>query len=376
MARRLIIVGAGVTGLMTAKFLVDRGFSDILVIDRKYPGSGGSFRCATGVRASFTSREHIKVMLRAVDLWPKLSKELGIKYSRDGYLWLLTRDRDVEFFREAVKFQNSLGVPTRLVTPEEVRGLAPTINTSSVVAAVYDPIAGKASCFDSVTNTLTHLLARGVEVKWGVEARKIAREGGGLVVETNIGSLRADSVLVAAGDGSRRLLETLGVDLPIRNLPKHALVTEAFRPVFKPLIIDWATSSYIVQLFNGNFYIGADIPEVYDTVAKVKLEFLRKAAKVWTSYFPWLREVYVLRYWTGYYDMTPDHHPVIGPVEGLEGVYVAAGFSGHGFMMSPAVGEALASYILGERPLVPEFERLSPGRFARGELIKEIAVFG
>lgn len=376
MARRILIIGAGVTGLFTAKQLVDKGFGDILVIDKNYPGSGGSFRCATGIRASFTSREHVKIMLRAIELWPKLSAELGIKYSRDGYLWLLARESDVDYFREVVKFQNSLGVPTRMLSPEEAGALVPGLNVSLVKAAVYDPLAGKASCFDSVVNTLRHLLSRGVRVEWGVEARRIKRDGGGFVVETSRGELEAERVLVAAGEGSRRLLETIGVDLPIRNLPKHALVTEAFKPVFKPLVIDWATSSYIVQLFNGNFYIGADVPEEYDVKPAHKLEFLRKAAGVWTRLLPWLGEVYVLRYWTGYYDMTPDHHPVIGPLEGLEGLYVAAGFSGHGFMMAPAVAEALAEYISGGKPGVPEFERLRPERFARGELIKEIAVFG
>jgi sarcosine oxidase subunit beta len=375
-ARRTLIIGAGVTGLFTAKQLLEKGFSDILVVDKDYPGSGGSFRCATGIRASFTSREHVKIMLRAIELWPKVSAELGVKYSRDGYLWLLTRESDVEYFSEVVKFQNSLGVPTRVLTPEEAGALVPGLNVSLVKAAVYDPLAGKASCFDSVVNTLRHLLSRGVRVEWGVEARRIRRSRSSFAVETSRGELEAEIVLVAAGCGSRRLLETIGVELPIRNLPKHALVTEAFKPVFKPLVIDWATSSYIVQLFNGNFYIGADIPEEYDVKPAHKLEFLRKATGVWTRLLPWLGEVYVLRYWTGYYDMTPDHHPVLGPVEGFEGLYVAAGFSGHGFMMAPAVAEALAEYISGGKPGLPEFERLRPERFARGELIKEIAVFG
>ncbi|WP_440059624.1 NAD(P)/FAD-dependent oxidoreductase [Thermogladius sp. 4427co] len=376
MAYEVIIIGAGVTGLFTAKYLVDRGVDKILILEEKYPGAGGSFRCATGIRASFTSREHIKVMLRSIELWPKLSSELGIKYSRDGYLWLLSREKDVEAFEKIVRFQNELGVPTKVITPEEVRELAPTINIENIKAGVYDPLAGKASCFDAVVNTLVYLKKRGVRVEKGVRALRIAYGNGTYRVYTTKGVFESEKLLISAGEGSRDLARTIGVELPIRNLPKHALVTEAFRQVLKPLVIDWASSSYIVQLFNGNFYIGADIPEEYDREARCRQEFLRKAAKVWTSYFPWLREVHVLRYWTGYYDMTPDHHPIVGPVEGFDGLYIAAGFSGHGFMMSPAVGEALASYITTGRPTLPEFENLSPGRFRRGELIKEIAVFG
>lgn len=376
MASEVLIVGAGVTGLLTAKRLLDSGVGDIVVLEKGYPGSGGSFRCATGIRASFTSREHIEVMKRAIELWPKLSAELGIRYSRDGYLWLLRREKDLEVFKRVVAFQNSLGVPTKILDPDEVEGLVPTINAAGLLAAVHDPMAGKASCFDSVVNTLSYLKRRGVKILCGVEARAVRPAAGAVEVETSAGPIRASKVIVAAASETARIVASLGARLPIEDVPKHALVTEAFKPTIRPLIIDWATSSYIVQVFNGNIYIGADVPEPKGARAQSRLAFLEKAARVWTEYFEWLKEVYVLRYWTGYYDMTPDHHPIIGPLEEDDRVIVAAGFSGHGFMMAPAVAEALAKYVLGEKQAVPEFESLRPSRFARGRLIKEVAVFG
>ncbi|ADV65278.1 NAD(P)/FAD-dependent oxidoreductase [Desulfurococcus mucosus] len=372
----LLIVGGGVTGLFTAVSLLDHGYRDITIVEKSYIGSGGTFRCATGIRASFTSREHVNIMKRAIDLWPILAEKLGFKYRRDGYLWVLTREKDVEFFKRVVEFHHSLNVPTRMMGPEEVKELIPSMNTEGVLSAVHDPLAGKASVFNATVNAAALLKRSGVKIYEGTQATRITSEGGRLIVETNRGRIEADKVLVAAARDTVDLVKDMGAELPIRNLAKHVLITEAFKPVIKPLIIDWSTSSYILQVLHGNIYIGADIPEEYDAPAVNKYAFLEKAAGIWVRYFPWLSEVYVLRYWVGYYDMTPDHHPIVGPLEENENVIVAAGFSGHGFMMAPAVAEALASYILGDKPALPEFENLKPERFRKGRLIKEIAVFG
>ncbi|MEM0506703.1 MAG: FAD-binding oxidoreductase, partial [Thermosphaera sp.] len=364
----VVIIGAGVTGVLTAAGLMERGVRDIVIVEKSYPGSGGSFRCATGIRASFTSIEHVEVMKRAIELWPQISVKHNIQYSRDGYLWVLTREKDVEFFRKVVDFHNSRGVPTKLLDPSEVKELVPLMRVDKVLAAVHDPLAGKANCFEAVLNPLRELRRNGVKILQQTRAQRIIVENNVVKgVETNRGSIMSEQVLVAAGGDSRELLQTAGIDLPIKNLPKHVMVTETFKKMIKPLIIDWATSSYILQLLHGNFYLGADIPETYDSPGYNRLEFLKKASKVWTEYFPWLKEVYVLRYWTGYYDMTPDHHPIIGPIREINGLYVAAGFSGHGFMMAPAVAEALADYMTGKKPMIKEFEALNYERFRRGE---------
>lgn len=373
----VLVIGGGVTGLFTAKELLDRGLRDIVIVEKNYIGSGGTFRCATGIRASFTSREHAVVMKRSIELWPRWANELGFLYRRDGYLWVLRREEDLNVFRKIVEFHHTLDIPTRILSPDEVRELVPAMKVDGVLAAVHDPLAGKAEVFRAMINTMKYLRENGVKIIDGTAVHRLVPRGNEIAgAVTDKGVIEARSFLVAAGSGAKAILETAGVSLPIHDLPKHVLITEAYKPVIKPLIIDWATSSYILQVFHGNIYIGADIPEKYDTPAVNRFEFLRKAARVWTKFFPWLREVHVLRYWTGYYDMTPDHHPIIGPVEKYENLFVAAGFSGHGFMMAPAVAEALADYITGRKPGIAEFANLTPGRFERGELIKEIAVFG
>ncbi|MEM4564102.1 MAG: FAD-binding oxidoreductase, partial [Desulfurococcaceae archaeon] len=145
----VLIVGGGSTGLMISYYLLKKGVRST-IIERKYPGSGNTYKCATGIRASFTSREHIALMKRAIELWSELRDELGVFYERSGYLWLLSREEDLKMFKTYVSFQNELGVPTKVIDLSEVKRLAPTIVTKDLLAAVYDPLAGKASPFDLI----------------------------------------------------------------------------------------------------------------------------------------------------------------------------------------------------------------------------------
>lgn len=373
----VVIVGGGIIGVSIAYNLVGKGVDNIAIIEKNYPGSGGTFRCATGIRASFTSKEHVILMKESVELWKKLSEKHGFYYLRGGYVWLLSTEEQLEMFKKFVEFHNSLGVPTRIIDVEEIRELVPSINTGNLVAGVYDPLAGKADCFKSLLKLLSYVKSSGVKVYTDTSAERIvARNNRVYGVETNRGFLRTDKVVVAAGYGSRNLLSSSGVKAPLNNLPKHALVTEKFKEKFKPLLVDWSSASYMVQTPSGTFLIGAEIEEKYDTRPVNRIEFLYKAAQVWIRYFPWLSEVHILRYWTGYYVMTPDHHPILGPVDSIEGLYIATGFSGHGFMMAPIVGKLLSEWVVDGKPSIPIAENLTLKRFREGKLIKEIAVFG
>ncbi|WFO75166.1 FAD-binding oxidoreductase [Desulfurococcaceae archaeon MEX13E-LK6-19] len=373
----IVIIGAGIIGVSTAYNLVEKGIRNIVIIEKNYPGSGGSFRCATGIRASFTSEEHVLLMKESVKLWKELSEKHGFFYLRGGYVWLLSTEEQLELFKKFVEFHNSLGVPTRIISVEEIEKLVPTINTSGLVGGVYDPLAGKADCFKSLLLLLKYVRDKGVQVYTGTLARKIVVENSRVQgVETDKGFIEAKKIVVAAGYGSRDLLKTAGVDAPLNNLPKHALVTEKFNERFKPLLVDWSSTSYMVQTSSGTFLIGAEIEEEYNVKPVNRIEFLYKAAQVWVKYFPWLAEINVLRYWTGYYVMTPDHHPILGPIDDIDGLYVATGFSGHGFMMAPIVGKLMAEWIIEEKPSIPIAENLKLKRFREGKMIKEIAVFG
>jgi len=373
----VVIIGAGINGVYTALELLDRGVEKIAIIEKNYPGSGGTFRCATGIRASFTSREHVVLMKRSIEKWKELSGRFSFPFVQGGYVWLLSREEHLQSFMEYVRFHHSLGVPTRIVEPDEIRELVPSIKTDSLIAGVHDPIAGKSNPFTALLNVLEYLRKNGVEARYPERVEKILVEEGRVKgVLTEKGVIEADNVLVAAGYGSREILRSCGVDAPINNLPKHALITEKYKEVFKPLLVDWETASYMVQTVSGGFLIGAELEEEYNKPPINRMEFLYTAVKIWSKYFEWFPSTHIIRYWTGYYVMTPDHHPVLGPVKGIEGLYVSTGFSGHGFMIAPAASEAVAEWIVKGRPSIREAENLTLERFKEGKLIHEIAVFG
>ncbi len=381
---KVIIVGGGISGLFIAYSLLKKGIKDIFVLEKGYLGSGSTGRCASGIRASFTSKEHIILMRRSIELWIKYSRselgKYGLYYDQGGYVWIATRDETLRMFEELVKLHNSLGVPTRIIDVDELKQKVPSIKVKDIIGAMFDPMAGKSSPFDTIHALYNYLRNANVRVLLHTKVKRVISKGSRVIgVETDGKFIKADIVVVAAGSDSRDILKRLNVNIPITNLPRHALITEAYKHILKPLVIDWDTpgAPYIIQTKDGGFYIGREIEEEPETsLYSQRIDFMAKAVKPLTRFFPWLKNVRVLRYWMGYYITTPDHHPIYGPVTNYENLFLATGFSGHGYMMGPITGEIIAEWIVYGRPLTPEAERLTLDRFRRGELIKEIAIVG
>ncbi len=381
---KVLIVGGGISGLFIAYNLAKRGIRDIVVLEKSYLGAGSTGRCATGIRASFTSEEHVVLMRESIKLWKEyVSSDLGkhgLQFIQGGYIWLARREETVDLFKKLIALHNSFGVPTRIIDHDELKNLVPQLNTDLVVSAMFDPTAGKSYVFTTMFALFKACRELGVEIRTGVKVQKLVAKGSKVVEAiTDAGTIGADVFVIAAGAESRDLLKTVGIEVPIKNMPRHVLVTEAFQKAFDPLVIDWDTPGvpYIVQTVEGNFFIGRDIEEEPElSIYSQRIDFMPKALKPIAQLFPFLKHVRVLRYWIGYYVTTPDHHPIYGPFEEFENLYVATGFSGHGYMMGPITGKIIAEWILDGKPSIPQAERLQPERFKRGQLIKELAVVG
>jgi len=380
-----LIVGGGISGLSIAYTLAKRGVRDIVIVESSYIGSGSTGRCATGIRASFTSEEHVVLMKNSIELWKELSKpeelgKYGLKFDQGGYVWLASREESVELFKKLVNFHNSFGVPTRLIDPTELKRLVPPIRAEEAKAAIHDPIAGKSYVFDTLHAYLKACKELGVRIFTFTKVGRLIAGGGRVkAAETDKGIIEADVFVIAAGYGSRDLVKTVGIDLPLKNLPRHVLVTEAFKPAFSPLVIDWDAGGapYIVQTKEGNFYIGREIEEVPEQpLMSVRSDFIPHAVSAIAKWFPWIKKLRILRYWVGYYVTSPDHHPIYGPVDEYENLFLACGYSGHGYMMGPITGKIITEWILDGRPSIPQAERLTLRRIKEGKLIKELAIVG
>jgi len=378
---RILIIGAGVSGLFIAYELLKRGLREVLVLDAKTPGYGASLRNIGCFRSSFTSREHVLLMKESIAKWLEIKRDWGVFIEQRGYLWIARREDTLDVFRELAKFHNSHGVPTRVIGVDELSSREPYINTSIVKGALFDPTAGKMSVIEVFTELYIRVKKMGGIIISHTPVERLVSSGG--IVKSALtprGEYTADVFVVAAAEGSRKILESIGVNAPIEPSPRHPLVTEPYAEVIKSgLVIDWDTpgSPHITQTQHGSIILARDIKdEPWMPLNSQRHDAFEKIIKPLSELYPFLRNVNVNRYWMGYYDMTPDHHPIYGPVKPFENLYIAAGFSGHGLMMAPITGVLIADWILHGRPRISVAENLVLERFETGRLVKEIAVVG
>ncbi len=373
------IIGGGSTGLFAAYYLRRLGYEgEVVILDRSYLGSGSTGRCAGGIRASFTSEVHVALMRESIKEWLRLRDEAGLPFRQSGYLWLLTTEELVKQHEVLQRLHNRLGVPTRMLYGEEVLSVVPSMKLGDVIAALHDPTAGKISPLKTVWIMRRNLLKLGVKIHEYVGVEEIVTKEGEAVTLKLSGGGEVDvedSVIVAAGYWSKELLRPLGYEPPLKGDPHHLMITEKYAPFLEPLVIHKASGSYIVQVGSGGVILGTEYP-VPENDLSIHLGFIGRAVRYMSRYFPQILEANLLRVWTGYYIKTPDHHPIIGRVPGYSNIYLATGYSGHGFMMAPIVGKELANYVMKGEPGLPETRKLVPERYERGELLEEKAIFG
>ena len=375
------VIGGGIIGLYTAYELAKRGVENIAVYEKNYLGSGSTFRCGTGIRQQFGDEANIRMMKRAVEKWTTLGEEMGFpafKMAQTGYLFLLYDEKEVEQYKKNVALQNSHGVPSKIISPEEAREIVPGLDISEVIAASWTPTDGKANPFLAVYGLSRALKRMGVEINEYTEVQDIMVKDGAVEgVKTAKGEVKADIVLNAANAWAKIFNEKLGINIPIEPYKHQGIVSEPFKKgEIKPMVISFKHGgAYLTQKANGGIIGGIalkygptwDITPTYD--------FLREVAKNFTRIIPALKYITIIRQWAGYYAETPDHNAAIGKIKEIDGYYLAAGFSGHGFMLAPAVAEGMAELITKGSSSLP-LDFYDPYRFQRGELREQAIQMG
>jgi len=369
----VVIIGAGVTGAALAYELARRGIRDVLIFERKFPCSGASGRCGGGIRQQFTTPHNIRLAMESVNRYETLSEELGvdIEFIQGGYLILAETEEEREAQRKAVALQNELGLPSRLLTPREAKEVLPLLDETTIVSATYCPTDAHANPFRVVEGYLTRARDRGVVLEKFTEVVDLEVKEGRIVrVRTSRGDVAPGTVVNAAGAWSREIARMAGVELPNQPIRHEIAITEPVEFFMDVMVISIHNGIYFSQTKEGQIIGGIGDPEEkpgYNISSS--LRFLRRYARELLRYVPALGQLSVLRQWAGLYDVTPDAQPVLGPTPGLENFIQANGYSGHGFMIAPAVARHLADYI--EKGIVSEIlEKLSLERFKeeiRGE---------
>jgi glycine/D-amino acid oxidase-like deaminating enzyme len=376
----VIVIGAGIVGCSAAYHLAGAGAGSVLVLDREDAvGRGSTGACAGGFRQQFTSEVNVRLSQASLPMILGFEQEHGIPVTiaQDGYLFLVRDEVAWEGFLRGVELQRSLGVPVEVLDPSDAAALVPGIERTGLVGATFGPQDGIADPAALTQGYATLARGAGATFALGTTVRAIELGDDGAIagVRTDGGAVGASAVVLAAGAWSGALAATAGVDVPIEPVPRVVVTTDGFPgvPARRTLVIDAETSFYFHREGDGVLMgmAGEDRPS-FDTSVDERFvadELIPRAVEV----FPPVAEAGVRSSWVGLYEMTPDRHPIIGPAP-APGLFIAAGFSGHGFQHGPIVGKLIAELIAGGAAHSMDVARLALDRFTTGDLVGEVHV--
>jgi sarcosine oxidase subunit beta len=375
----VVIIGGGISGVSIAYNLAKKGMKNIVVIEKDYLASGSTGRCGAGVRTQWGTEMNCKIALASIDFYQHadeiLEYERGIDFKQSGYLIFATTEKEDLQFKKNVALQNELGIPSKLLKPEEAKNYVSYINTHDITSATFCPLDGHINPFKATDAYAIAAMKLGVEIYKYTQVTDIIVEDGKVRgVITDRGRIDSDIVVNAAGGYSAVVAEMVGLELPIYSERHQILVTEPVEEMQGPMVMSFSKNLYCQQSPEGSFIMGrGDDTEPRDLRITSSWEFLDKMATTIIDTLPPVAELTVVRQWAGLYNITPDRQPIYGQVEGVEGFYLAVGFSGHGFMFAPMTGVILSEMIMGEKMSI-DVSSLSLERFKKGELIFEPSV--
>jgi len=367
---RVVIIGGGVIGTAIAFFLAKSGIRNVAVLEKDYLSSGSTGRCGGGIRQQWSERMNVRLAIRSVEHFKRFDSEVGfdIEYNQGGYLLLAYTDEEVLSFSKSTSMQQEEGLDVVLLSREETARIFPFINLTNVKAAAYCPSDGHANPHLTTFAYARAAQRMGVDILTHTSAKRILTENGRITgVLTDRGEIEAEVVVNAAGGYSHEVGRMAGIDLPTESYKHQIFVTEPLEHFMDPLVISFENNFYIRQTESGNFIMGhGDKEELPGHDITPTWKFLREMTGKMQEFFPFLSDIRILRHWAGLYNMSPDALPIIDRSCEIEDFYFAIGFSGHGFMLAPAVGEAVAEWIVYGEPKSVDISNLSLNRFEQG----------
>jgi glycine/D-amino acid oxidase-like deaminating enzyme len=382
----VIVIGGGCTGASTAFWLASRHRQRVVLLERRTVGGGPTGRSSGIVRMHYSYEPLIRLALRSREIFVRFDEIVGGNpdFRPTGFVIVAPPGQEATLAAN-VALQQRLGVDTILVDSAGLRDIEPRMRTDDVAAGAYEPGSGYAD--GHATTAAFAAAAR----RWGAEVREhepavriLIKHSRITGVEVPTGRLSARAVLVAAGPWTREILAPLGIAVPIRAT-RHQVVTMEVPEGTAPLrhvFADLGLGIYTRPDVGGQFLAGSieESPEEeVDPDAfneAMDFAFAERIASRLAARIPAFADVGVRSGYASLYDVTPDWQPILGPVPDVEGLYIAAGFSGHGFKLSPAIGEAMAGLIATGRFDVVDLGLFRLSRFAEGALIHSAYAHG
>lgn len=355
----VIILGGGVIGCAIAYNLIKRGVLP-LVIEKEEIGAGGSSRNGGGVRQSARDPRELPLAMHAVEnIWPGLSEELGsdVEYCQGGNLRLGKTEEHVQFLQNMVNSQQKLGLELEMLDIDAVREILPYAS-DSIIAASWCPSDGHGNPMRTTLAFYKKALELGAEFIVGEEVLEVVVKKGRVSgVRTDKDLYLAPLVVNAAGTGSRKIAQSVGLDIPMQPRLVECLVTDQQPELFPQMLGTAGADFYGHQSKHGSFVFGGmtgwENFEFKDYQRLTKSNSAPCCCRAILKYFPWMERSNVVRAWSGILAVVADQIPVMGKVEELPGFVFASCFCGHGYGISPAVGQLIAELIAEGTPSLP-----------------------
>jgi sarcosine oxidase subunit beta len=379
----IVIIGGGIVGSSIAYHLSESGCADIVVIEKEdRQGMGSTGKSAGGVRAQFATAINIQMSLYSIDFFSRFEEITGHDpgYRPHGYLFVATSDGHLEYLRANRERQIAHGLRNvEMVTPEEIQSIVPQLRGDDVLGGSFCPTDGFVDPYSVMTGFAKVARARGAKVRLDTEVTGIEIEHGRVsAVETSRGRISTRTVINAAGPWAAIVARMCDVEIPVDPLRRQIVKTEAFDalPSRLPMVIDMSNGFHFRREGGSVLMAWPDPEQEFGFKTDFDYGFIEKILTRAVDRVPCFAEAEVnpRRCWAGLYEVTPDHHAIIGRAPGVEGFFLANGFSGHGVMHSPATGRIMSELVLGGESLSIDASPLAAERFAEGRLLEETAV--
>ncbi|WP_229780301.1 NAD(P)/FAD-dependent oxidoreductase [Arthrobacter sp. BL-252-APC-1A] len=375
----VVIIGGGIMGVSIAYHLASAGVRGVVVIERAALGSGSSAKPLGGVRATFSDPANVALGKRSLDAYKRFGEEFGadIGLRQVGYLFLCRSEAEVLDCEASVAVQNSFGSNSRMISGAEAARINPFLDPEVLLAASFSPQDGYAEPSRAVAAYAAAAQAAGVRFLTGTEVLAVETAAGSIrSVTTNRGTIRTDSVICAAGAWSRHVGQMVGVELPVTPVRRQIGMTRQQPQPYPevPFTLDLSTTMYFHNYGNG-MLLGISNQQAPGFGRDFSFEWLGEFNAAARICAPSLAEPDLEFGWAGLYENTPDHNALIGASDEVSGFFYATGFSGHGFLQGPAVGELVRDLYLGRQGFM-DVSTFSVTRFHNDDetLVREVHI--
>jgi len=370
-------------GCSIAYHLTAAGCKDVLVVERETAqGKGSTGKSMGGVRAQFSTPVNIQMSLYSIPFYASFDERLGYPagYRPQGYLFCATEQKHLAYLRTNYEKQLALGLKNvRLITGEEIRTMFPQLRSDDIVGGSFCSTDGFVDPYSAMNGFMAWAADHGARLWKNTQVTKIQLDAMGIAgVETTRGFVSTRKAVNAAGPWAAAIARMVNLDLPVEPLRRMLVPTEPFDqfPHTAPMIIDMSNGFHFRPEALGFLLAWNDPEETPGYKTDFEPTFIEKILTRAADRVPIFENLAVnpKRAWAGLYEMTPDHHPILGEAPGVPGFFLANGFSGHGVMHAPATGKILSDLILTGKTDLIDVSLLCLARFAEGRMIEETAV--